>query len=217
MSTTLAPGRRTAASWGPLLFVVLAAPAEGQVRIEVQRVPRAPEVKGAELIANAGTTACQLPVAMQFDFSKARFLSHREVACMVCFIPASDAVRLIEQVERSDGSPPQPGTPVGLLVFLNLMPKETKSVDEFYTFLWRIDTVRKLAFAVVEVKKVGPRGMRFCLRGRSNQLLVELPLRELAGETGDVVELDVVENQLECRLLGRYACRLDLSFGQYPY
>lgn len=200
-----------------VLGLLVACVSAEPVRLELRRIPRKPEVKGAELNLKAAAEQGCLPIALSFDHEQARGWSHEEIRYLVLLIPTTNATRAIEQAMSQSSPTKGPGEPIGVLVLLNLLPTSVDRPEQLRGYLWKNDTVRKLALGHVAIARSEDGSLRLRLWGANLSPLTEWLLRPIDEKDRSVVDVDFLRERMRLRLLGRLETFVDFRFSQYPY
>lgn len=199
-----------------LAALVVAAGLTGQIEVELHRMPTAASTSGSQLMLSAAREKYPELAQLEFEPPQAIVLSSQEILEAVMAIPTADAARTLDGV-LSGATAPQRGAPIGMIMFLNLLPEGIADQTECYHFPWKNDTVRKLAAMLITVQRSERGELRFQYWGPGDRRLCEVLTPAAPRREDRFLEFDYVKNDLEFRFFGAYVYRQRLRACLFNY
>lgn len=203
-----------------LTLSMLAITMLGQVQLEMRRINKNPEIKGSLLICSSAIQLCKLPTTPDFNPDQAMFLSNIETRDLTLVVPEREAARIISESIARMETPTQGRHYIGGLFFTNVLPAYLDEPDSMYTYLWKNDTVRKMAMVLLCIHRTSYGELRLQGWGVNDKTpVIDLPIRESANPKTDArtFEIEIVDNELEIKLLGKFVSYLPLRSKTYQF
>lgn len=189
------------------------------VRIDLKDIGKNPATAGSQLMTTAALLKSDIPRDLKFHYRGATLFCQRDVTQILCVVPLENANENLNQVIAGLAPDDRRGATLGALILHNLRPPEVKDPEDLHTFLWKNDTVRKMALGIWRVRRAERGDLRLQLWGKPDRPLVEIPMEPLAkvAPAPSFLTAQVVEQRLILRFRGEYQASLDLCFDPYRF